>query len=87
MSTFNSIWPYAVVASGILVALTFAFDMGGVATRVAGRSGGRIGGFWSRMPAPCSHVNRPNYWRIVGFEIGGVIVLFGVICAMVVQHV
>ena len=81
VSLFNVIWPYLVVALGVLVALMFGFDIGGVATRFAGSSER----FWTRMPTPWSHVNRPNYWRVVGVEIGGFIVLVGVLFAIVLR--
>ena len=76
------------MAFSIIMGLGFAFDVVGIATRFAGWKGpGGLGRLWERLPAPWSHVNRPGYWRIVGLEVGGILVLLGIISAIALRNV
>jgi hypothetical protein len=78
----TTVWPIGVVIIGIAFAITFGFDVAGVATRVARSNDPVTRGLWRRLPAPWSSVTRPSYWRLVGVEVGVILILLGTLSAI-----
>jgi hypothetical protein len=79
-------WPLLLIAAGLALALLVGFDIWGVATRLAGWNDPITRNVWMRLPAPWSHVTHPSYWRIVGVELGAILVVLGVLFMAVGQR-
>jgi hypothetical protein len=73
----RSVWPIGVVVIGVAFAIAFGFDVAGVATKVAGSNDPVTRRLWRRLPAPWSSVTRPSYWRLVGVEVGVILIVLG----------
>jgi hypothetical protein len=78
----TTIWPIAVIIIGLAFAIVFGFDVAGVATRLARADDPVTRGLWRRLPAPWSSVTRPSYWRLVGVEVGVILVVLGILSAI-----